>query len=98
MAKSIQEITFDAVEAFWQSAMDDLGVPMDEIVLGKFETESVSASRTVARLICASSWYDERRNELYDFKWDEFEQLAATLIRALAVEHASIEGETETQQ
>jgi hypothetical protein len=68
MAKCIQEIAFDAVEAFWQSAMDGLGISMNETGL--------SCCDTVAEYICASS--------PYGFKVDEFEQLAAMLIRALA--------------
>jgi hypothetical protein len=80
MAKSIQEITFDAVEAFWRSAMDDLGVPMDES----------------GYYCCTAAGY-MRRDEL-DFKVDFFEELAATLIRALAVEQARIDGDTESRQ
>jgi hypothetical protein len=90
MAKSIQEITFDAVEAFWRSAMGDLGISIGE----------------TGYYCCAVAEY--MRGKELDFRVvkrlhipldsDFFEELAAVLIRALAVEHASTEGATETKQ
>ena len=78
MAKSIQEITFDAVEAFWRSAMEDLSIPMNETGL---------SCGTAAEYLCELPC-DKPRDEYYDGKTDDFEEFAAILIRALAVEQA----------
>lgn len=92
MAKSIQEITFDAVEAFWRSAMNDLGIPLNET--GYY-------CDTAAGYICASSPFadgHDHERQIYDIKMDEFEGLAAMLIRALAVEQARNRGRNAGQE
>jgi hypothetical protein len=84
MAKSIQEITFNAVEAFWRSAMGDLGIPVDET--GCY---CGTAAEHLCELPC-----DKPRDEYYDGKTQDFEEFAEMLIRALAVQQARIDGDT----